>query len=178
MSSNDPFAGAGPGGQPTQEQLLAAYEEQMRSLRVEDVVVQSIAGLLEVGGRRAGLAGGGPGEADPAQLGLAIEAVKALKPIAAPLLGPNAGQIDQALSQLQLAYSQLAGGEGAPAPDAAPAPDGDPSGPLGADVSPKAPEAAEGASPQPGQPQQGQPQPGQPQQPGAVESGRLWIPGR
>ncbi|MDX8150538.1 hypothetical protein SK069_02950 [Patulibacter brassicae] len=173
MSSNDPFAGAGPGGQPTQEQLLAAYEEQMRSLRVEDVVVQSIAGLLEVGGRRAGLAGGGPGEADAAQLGLAIEAVKALKPIAAPLLGPNAGQIDQALSQLQLAYSRLAGSGDAAgdAGDAAPAPDGDPSGPLGADVSPKAaPDAAGG--PPPAQ------QPGQPQQPGAVESGRLWIPGR
>jgi len=167
MSSNDPNAGR----QPTQEELLAAYEEQMRNVRVEDVLVQSIASMIELGGRRAGLAGG-VGERDPAQLHLAIEAVKALKPLAAPLLGPNAAQIDQALSQLQLAYARLAGEEapaGEGASQGAPAPDGDPAGPLGADVSPKPAEPAAGA--------QGQ-QPPEPREPSAVESGKLWIPGR
>lgn len=160
MSTNDPFAGAGgPGREPTQEELLAAYEEQIRNVRVEDVVVQSLASLIELGGRRAGLAPGALGERDPAQLQVAIEAIKALQPVAEPLLGPNAAQVQQALSQLQIAYAKLAEG-GAPGED--------PTGPLGADVSP-AGTGGEDAAPA---------APQQKQEPGPVESGRLWIPGQ
>ncbi|WP_320669866.1 hypothetical protein [Patulibacter defluvii] len=171
MSTNESFPGAGgpggPGREPTQEELLAAYEEQIRNVRVEDVVVQSLASLIELGGRRAGLAPGALGERDPAQLEVAIEAIKALQPVAAPLLGPNAKQVEQALSQLQMAYAQLASGQ--PAAE-------DPTGPLGADVSPGGGAApAEGAAP--GTPPAPAAEPGK-QEPSAVESGRLWIPGQ
>lgn len=104
---------AGPAGagdrQPTEAELMAAYEEQMKNIRVEEVVVQSLASLIEIGGRRAGLVPGAQSEADPTQLQVAIEAIRALQPVVAPLIGPNKSQIDQALSQLQLAFAQMTG---------------------------------------------------------------------
>lgn len=121
MSTDDPTpeTTGGPGGAegrpPTEAELMAAYEEQMKSIRVEEIVVQSLASLVEIGGRRAGLVPGAQDEADADQLQVAIEAIRALQPIAAPLLGPNASQIEQALSQLQIAYAKLRGGSGEPA---------------------------------------------------------------
>ncbi|WP_210492635.1 hypothetical protein [Patulibacter sp. SYSU D01012] len=111
MSTQDENPQGPEGGQPTQEELMAAYEEQMRNIRVEEVLVQSLASFIELGGRRAGLAGGPEqaGAPDLDQLGLAIEVIRALQPLAAPLLGPNASQVEQALSQLQVAYAQQAG---------------------------------------------------------------------
>ncbi len=136
MSTQDPTGRPeGEGAQPTQEEMMAAYEEQMRNIRVEEVLVQSLASFIELGGRRAGLAGG-PDEAgapDLDQLGLAIEVIRALQPLAAPLLGPNASQVDQALSQLQMAFARQAGG---PAP-------GQPGGPTSA-AAPEEPKKPEG----------------------------------
>ena len=37
-------------GQPTEEELRAALEEQMRQLRVEDVLLQTIVTLVNLGG--------------------------------------------------------------------------------------------------------------------------------
>ena len=56
MSTQDPNAAGQPGEgpEPTQEEMMAAYEEQMRSIRVEEVLVQSLASFIELGGRRAG----------------------------------------------------------------------------------------------------------------------------
>lgn len=129
MSTQDPNdPGAQPGGQPSEQEMMAAYEEQMRNIRVEEVLVQALASIIELGGRRGGLAGP-PEEAgapDPDQLGLAIEVIRALQPLAAPLLGPNASQVDQALSQLQIAYTKITG---APAPSSGDAP-GKPGGPA------------------------------------------------
>jgi hypothetical protein len=122
---NDP--GAQPEGQPSQEEMMAAYEEQMRNIRVEEVLVQALASIIELGGRRGGLAGPAEeaGAPDADQLGLAIEVIRALQPLAAPLLGPNASQVEQALSQLQLAYTKITG---APAPSSGGA-SGGPGGP-------------------------------------------------
>ena len=112
---------AGPGGagpQPTEEELRAAYqaqlEEQLKQLRVEDVLVQTIVTLINLGGRKAGLAPGTEGERDPEQLRLAIEGARALLPLIEDQLGPDGGTIRDALSQLQLGYSQLAGAGPAP----------------------------------------------------------------
>jgi hypothetical protein len=116
--------------QPTEEELQAyaqQLDEQMRQLRVEDVVVQTIVTLVNLGGRRAGLAPGTEDERDPAQLQMAIEGARALLPLIEADLGPDGKAIRDALSQLQMAYAQLAGGE-AGAPGAAPAPGSDPSG--------------------------------------------------
>lgn len=122
--------------QPTEQEMMAAYEEQMRNIRVEEVLVQSLASFIELGGRRAGLAGTPEqaGEPDVDQLGLAIEVIRALSPLAKPLLGPNASQVDQALSQLQVAFAQRAG---KPAP-------GQPGGPTSTGGAPEEPKKPEG----------------------------------
>jgi hypothetical protein len=100
--------------QMSEEEMRAAYEqqleEQLRNLRVEDVVVQTIVTLINLGGRRAGLAPGTEAERDPQQLRLAIEGARALLGLIESDLGPDGAAIRDALSQLQLAYAQLSGG--------------------------------------------------------------------
>jgi hypothetical protein len=106
------------GRPPTEEELRAAYEAQLKQLRVDDVVLQTIVSLIPLGGRRAGLAPGTEGEADPAQLRLAIDAARALLPLVEEQLGPDATAIREALSQLQLAYARNPA-PGGPTPPAA-----------------------------------------------------------
>jgi hypothetical protein len=136
--------------EPTEEELRAAYEEQLKQIRVEDVVVQTVLSLINLGSLRAGLVPGNESEADPQQLQQAIEAVRALLPQVEPVLGPDARQIRDAVSRLQMEYARLA---------AQPTPEG----------AEKAPEPAP----------QGPQQPSNPNDPGpAQSSGRLWVPGR
>jgi hypothetical protein len=97
------------GRPPTDEELAAAYEEQLKQIRVEDVLIQTLVSLLNLGGRKAGLTPGTEGERDPEQVRQAIEGIRALLPVCEPLLGPDAAQIRDALSQLQLAYAQISG---------------------------------------------------------------------
>jgi hypothetical protein len=109
----------------SEDELRAAYEaqleQQLRQLRVEDVVVQTIVTFVNLGGRRAGLAPGTEDERDPAQLRMAIEGARALLPLVEADLGPDGTAIRDAISQLQIAYAQLAGG--APAAGSPPAPE-------------------------------------------------------
>jgi hypothetical protein len=107
--------------QPTDEELAAAYEAQLKQIRVEDVLIQTLVSLLNLGGRKTGLSPGTEEERDPEQVRQAIEGVRALLPLVEPLLGQDAGQIREALSQLQLAYARITGG----APSA---PAGEPAG--------------------------------------------------
>ncbi len=136
----------------SEEELRAAYEaqleEQLKTLRVEDVVVQTIVTLVNLGGRRAGLAPGTEGERDPEQLRLAIEGARALLGLIEAELGPDGAAIRDALSQLQMAYAQLAGGGPPPAEGGPAAPQGPPA----------------------------QQDPGAPGPP--PSSGRIWIPGQ
>jgi hypothetical protein len=97
------------GDEPTEDELRAAYEEQLRQLRVEDVVLQTVVSLLNLGGRRAGLAPGTEGERDLEQVGMAVEGARRLLPLVEEQLGPDAGQLKEALSQLQMAFVQLGG---------------------------------------------------------------------
>ena len=98
--------------QPTEEELRAAYEAEIKKLRIEDVVMQTIVSLVNLGGRKAGLAPGTEDERDPQQLQMAIDTAKALLPFVEEQLGPDAAQIRNALSQLQMAYAQSSGGGG------------------------------------------------------------------
>jgi hypothetical protein len=117
--------------QPTDEELAAAYEAQLKQIRVEDVLVQTLVSLLNLGGRKAGLSAGTEDERDPEQVRQAIEGVRALLPLVEPLLGKDAGQIREALSQLQMAYAQIARGDApAPPPAADEQPKGDDPGPA------------------------------------------------
>lgn len=109
MSQYDPAAAGG--GQPTEEELRAAMEEQMRRIRVQDVLIQTAATLVNLGGRRLGLAPDSGDERDLEQARLAIEGARAL----VPLLGSEeASAVREAVSQLQMAYAREAQGGGSP----------------------------------------------------------------
>lgn len=110
----------GPDRQPTEDELRAAYEQQLKSLRVEDLVVETVISLLNLGGRKAGLAPGTEDERDLEQVRVAVEGVRALLPLCEDQLGKDAGPIRQALSQLQMAYAQgvAPGGDDGPPPAA------------------------------------------------------------
>ena len=99
--------------QPSEEEMRAALEEQMRRITVQDVLIQTVVTLINLGGRRLGLAGPPEqaGEKDLEQARLAIEGARAL----VPLLPQEAdlGPVRDALSQLQMAYVQLASPEAA-----------------------------------------------------------------
>lgn len=106
------------GGQPSEEELRAAMEEQLRRVRVQDVLLQTVATLVNLGGRRLGLAPESEGERDLEQARLAIEGTRAL----VPLLGPEeARAVRDALSQLQVAFAREAGSAPAGAEEQAPA---------------------------------------------------------
>ena len=143
----NPGAGAGP--PPTEEEMRAMYEAELAQLRVEEVLIQTVVSLLNLGARKAGLVPGSEAERDLNQVRVAIDGARALMPVVEPELGPNAGPLRDALAQLQLAYTQLAGA-GAPAPGATDGP------------------TAGGAAGEPGGDDTGP----------AQSSGRLWVPGQ
>jgi hypothetical protein len=95
--------------QPTEEELRAAYEAELKKVRVEDVLVQTAVSLINLGARKAGLAPGSEDERDPEQVRQAIEGVRALWPQVEAALGPDAPKLREPLSQLQMAYTQMAG---------------------------------------------------------------------
>jgi hypothetical protein len=114
------IAGDPTGQEASEEEVRAAIEEQLRKLRVEDVVLQSVATFMSLAGRRLGLAPGAEGERDLNQARLAIEGARAL---AGLIPEPDATPIREALSQIQMAFVREAG-HAAPAPEGAPT--GDP----------------------------------------------------
>jgi hypothetical protein len=130
------------------DEELRAIEAEMQKITVDDVLLQTIVTLLNVGARKAGLAsapsaeGETPPEPDLEQVKQAIDGARALVPLVEPRHGKQLGPVKDALSRLQMFYAQRSGG--APAPAA--------------------------------EPQQGTPEPEGPGP--AQSSGRLWVPGQ
>jgi hypothetical protein len=143
--------GGGAPNQPTEEELRAALEEEMRRITVDDVLLQTVVSLVNLGARRAGLAPGTEDERDLDQVHRAIEGVRALLPLVPERQPGELEPINDAVARLQMAYAKLAQ-EGGPA--AAPA---------------DAPEGAPGTPPKPDEPAGPGP---------AQSSGRLWVPGQ
>jgi hypothetical protein len=164
---------AGPGGgQPSEEELRAAYEAEIKRLRVEQVLLENVVSLVNLGMRRTGLAPGTEDERDPAQVRLAIEAVRAVIPLVEQAAPGQAKAIKDAVSQLQLAYVRIGGqpadsgaapgsaGEGGPGGEPGPeGPGGAPGGGSGGAPGGAAPGGEPGSGP-------------------AQRSGRLWVPGQ
>jgi hypothetical protein len=155
--------------QPSEDELRAAYEAEIKKIRIEQILLEQVVSLVNLGMRRTGLAPGTEDERDIDQVRVAIEAVRALLPLIEQAAPAQAGQLRDALSQLQMAFVRLGG-----APPAQPGA-GDP----GAGATTSAPPAGPGAPPGPGvppgpaRPPAAEPQPGE-----AQRSGRLWIPGQ
>jgi hypothetical protein len=88
--------------QPSEEELRAALEEQMRKITVEDVLLQTVVTLVNLAGRRLTV----EEEKDLEQARLGIDAVRALLPLCPQ---DQVGPIKDALSQLQMLFAQASG---------------------------------------------------------------------
>jgi hypothetical protein len=153
-SDGDP---RGQAAQSSEEELRAAYEAELSRITSADMILQSTVSLLNLGGRRLGLAPGSEGERDLEQVRDAVDGVRALLEIlerSAP--AQELRPLRDALSQLQMAYARAAQAGGA-----------EPSA-----TQPQQPPAA-GAAETAEQPAEGKPGAGP-----AEASGRLWVPGR
>ncbi len=116
---------AGGGEQPSEEELRAQLEEEIRRVRVEDVVLQSVVSILNLSARR--IAKDDERDLDQAKVG--IDAARALVDLVKPDAQP---QLRQAISELQLLYAQHAGegpadegGDGEEKPEGPARPKGD-----------------------------------------------------
>ena len=169
-ASASPDAGE-PSGQPSEEELRAAYEAEISRITSTDMILQSVVSLLNVGGHRLGLSpqGGTAAEEsvrDLEQVRDAIDGVRALMPILERRFaqGGEIAPLRDALSQLQMAYAREAQrGVAEQTPDGESATEATPSQ-AGADAPPSGAEAQQSGHARP---------------PGPAEaSGRLWVPGR
>ena len=163
--------GPGPGrtpppGEPTEEELRAAYEAELSRISSADMMLQATVSLLNIGrlrlGARVAQAGegesGGAGAVDLEQVRDAIDGARALLSVLDRRFAKELGPLRDALSQLQLAYAREAGAAAGAQAAAAEA------GEQGPGESPSAGEGGEKP---------------EPQGPGPAEaSGRLWVPGR
>src|SRR6185437_2593536 len=95
--------------QPTEEELRAAYEAEIKKIRVEQILLDQVVSLVNLGMRRTGLSPGTEDERDLGQVRMSIEAVRALLPLIEQAAPPQAAPIRDALSQLQLAFVRLGG---------------------------------------------------------------------
>jgi hypothetical protein len=164
--------GQGPAGQPTEDELRAAYEEEIKKIRVEQIVLEQVVTLVNLGMRRTGIAPGTEGERDPGQVRIAIEAIRGLLPLIEQAAPQQAAPIRDALSQLQLAYVRI-GGQAPGAAAGAEAGVGGPESQAGEGAAPGTPGAGAQARPPAAEPEA--PKPGEPGP--AQRSGRLWVPG-
>jgi hypothetical protein len=101
----EPASGAGQpaGGQPSEEEIRRQIEEEVRKVRVQDVLLQSVVSLINLSARR--IAKEDERDLDQARVG--IEAVRALVDL---LDDEAASQVRNALSELQVLYAREAGG--------------------------------------------------------------------
>jgi hypothetical protein len=94
--------------QPSDEEIRAQIEEELRKIRVEDVLVQTAVTLVNLAGRKLTA----EGERDLGQAKLAIDGARALQPLLPPDPG---GAVRDALSQLQVMFAREAQGGPGPA---------------------------------------------------------------
>jgi hypothetical protein len=159
-------------GQLSEEQLRAAYEQEIKRVRVEHVLLENVVTMVNLGMRRTGLMPGTEDERDLAQVQLAIESVRALMPQIEQIAPQQVTPIRDAVSQLQMAFVQAQGGA-----EAGP---GEP--PVGAPESAAAGNDSGVAGTPGGDPAGGQMPAADDQSSGeagpAQRSGRLWVPGQ
>ncbi len=120
FQSNPESAEQGPPA--SEEELQRRLEEQLRQVRVQDLLLESVASVLNLAARRIGK----EDERDLEQGRIGIEAVRAVVDLLEP--GPRE-QVREALAQVQMLYARESRGAGdaPPAPGAPPPGEGAPS---------------------------------------------------
>jgi hypothetical protein len=91
-------------GQKSEEELRAQLEDQIRDLKVEDVILQSAVSILNLAARRTAK----DDERDLDQAKQGIEAARALTELVPEDARP---QLRQAVSEMELLYAKHAGGD-------------------------------------------------------------------
>lgn len=203
MSAAEGPAGGPPPGEPTEEELRAAYEAELSRVTTTDVIAQATISLLNLGARKLAPPEqeGAPAPTerpDLEQVRDAIDAARALIGILERRIPEDMPPLRDALSRLQMAYasevqrppvgqSQSAGGEsggtGGGTPDGG-SDEGGGSGEGGSGEGAGGSGGSGGGGSGGGQGEGGGPadqsDPGQPPRgPGPAESsGRLWVPGK
>src|SRR3954466_12037116 len=96
-----------------EEKLARELAEELRRLRVEDVVIQTLITISSIGYRRLGLTEDTKDDRDLEQARLAIDTIFGLPPILVNVVPDELiRDFNQSVASLQLAYAQAAG-EGA-----------------------------------------------------------------
>jgi hypothetical protein len=151
-----------PAGEPTEEELRAAYEAELSRISSADMMLQTVVSLLNIGIRRIGLAGGPDAPSvsrdDLEQVRDAIDGASALLVVLERHHPEELRPMRDALSQLQIAYTRQSSAtpSGGPASEQAQRVD------TGS--------AAQDPNAAPAAPEEPRPGPAQ-------SSGRLWVPG-
>src|SRR5213083_2210866 len=104
----EPSEAPGPtegGPQPSQEELRERIEEQLRKVRVQDLLLDSVISVINLSARRIAK----EDERDLEQARVGIEAVRAVVGL---LDDEPAKQVRSALSEVQMLYARQAGGAG------------------------------------------------------------------
>ncbi len=95
---------------PEQEEMLRQMEEEMRKVRVQDLVAQSVVSILNLSYRRIAK----EDERDLEQARVGIEAIRGMVEVLDP---ESQREIKNALSQVQVLYAQQVGESGGGGPD-------------------------------------------------------------
>jgi hypothetical protein len=96
-------------GELSQEELARELAEELRRLRVEDVLVNTLVHVSSIGYRRLGLTEDSREERDLPQAALAIETMKALVPVLEDFLPQElVASFEDQIANLQLAYAKAA----------------------------------------------------------------------
>ena len=165
-------AGSPGAGEPSEEELRAAYEAELSRLTSTDMMAQTVVSLLNIGARRLAPASderdpSRPPERDLEQARDAIDAVRALLEILERRIPRELTPLRDALSRLQMAYAHEVG----------------PGAPSAGKEAPEAGAGAQGTAAGAGKDREpGDRDPTHPERPPgpgpAESSGRLWVPGR
>jgi hypothetical protein len=99
---------AEPEQQPSEEEIREQLEQEIRNVRVEDLILQGAVSILNLSARRIAK----DDERDLEQAKVGIEAARALTELVPEEAQP---QLRQAVSELQLLYAKHAGEDGADA---------------------------------------------------------------
>ena len=97
------------GEELNEEAIARELAEELRKLRVEDVVVNTLVHVSSIGYRRLGLTEDSRDERDLPQAALAIETMQALVPVLKDFLPQElVASFEEQIANLQLAYAKAA----------------------------------------------------------------------
>jgi hypothetical protein len=176
--------------QPSEDEMRAAYEAELNRITSSELILQTTVSLINIGGRRLGLASPGAtsepsaaGGRDLEQVRDAIDGASALLPILERHMPGELSPIRDAVAQLQVAYAREAQSSASAASNVASASQAEQAQAL----RPEQAQASQAEQAPAQRPEQAQApaapakpaEDDQQQSPGPAQaSGRLWVPGR